>query len=395
MKILVVNAGSSSLKYQLIDMKKESCIAKGLCERIGADDSKLIHKVKGKEDYVVEQAMASHKEAVQLVLDTLVDKKVGVIKKLDEIDAVGHRVVHGGEKYTESVIIDNEVILDCEKLSGLAPLHNPANIIGIKACKDVLPDKPQVAVFDTAFHSTMPSYAYLYAIPYNIYTNLQVRKYGFHGMSHKYVSELANKAVHKKSSKIITCHLGNGASVSAIKDGVCIDTSMGFTPLEGVAMGTRSGDIDPSVVMYVAKRVGRPFEDVMSVLNKKSGILGVSGVSNDFRDVAKAAEEGNERAQLALDIFAYRVKKYIGSYIAALGGVDAIVFTAGVGENDAKMRAKILEGMEGLGIKVNENKNEADSDKDVKSIGAGKVKVFVIPTNEELVIARETAELIK
>ena len=395
MKILVVNAGSSSLKYQLIDMKKESCIAKGLCERIGADDSKLIHKVKGKEDYVVEQAMASHKEAVQLVLDTLVDKKVGVIKKLDEIDAVGHRVVHGGEKYTESVIIDNEVILDCEKLSGLAPLHNPANIIGIKACKDVLPDKPQVAVFDTAFHSTMPSYAYLYAIPYNIYTNLQVRKYGFHGMSHKYVSELANKAVHKKSSKIITCHLGNGASVSAIKDGVCIDTSMGFTPLEGVAMGTRSGDIDPSVVMYVAKRVGRPFEDVMSVLNKKSGILGVSGVSNDFRDVAKAAEEGNERAQLALDIFAYRVKKYIGSYIAALGGVDAIVFTAGVGENDAKMRAKILEGMEGLGIKVNEKKNEADSDKDVKSIGAGKVKVFVIPTNEELVIARETAELIK
>lgn len=398
MKVLVINCGSSSLKYQLIDMVNEEALAQGLVERIGIEGSVLTQKVEGKDKYIVKEEMKDHKDAIRLVLEALVDENNGVIKSMDEISAVGHRVVHGGEKYKESVVINDEVKANIEECFKLAPLHNPANMIGIKACEELMPNTPMVAVFDTAFHGTMPEDAYLYALPYELYEKDGIRKYGFHGTSHKYVSQTCAEVMGRdiKDLKIITCHLGNGASLCAVKNGVSVDTSMGFTPLEGVAMGTRCGNIDPAIVTFLMKEEGLSVDEVNDLLNKKSGVLGISGISSDFRDIEDAAfNKGNRRAQLALRIFEYKIRTTIGAYTAAMGGVDAIVFTAGVGENGPETREKCLEGLEFLGVEIDKEANNVRGKiREISKAGCN-VKAFVIPTNEELVIARDTLELIK
>ena len=398
MKVLVINCGSSSLKYQLIDMATEESLAQGLVERIGIEGSVLTQKVEGKDKYIVKEQMKDHKDAIRLVLAALVDENNGVIKSMDEISAVGHRVVHGGEKYKESVVINDEVKANIEECFKLAPLHNPANMIGIKACEELMPNTPMVAVFDTAFHGTMPEDAYLYALPYELYEKDGIRKYGFHGTSHKYVSQTCAEVMGRdiKDLKIITCHLGNGASLCAVKNGVSVDTSMGFTPLEGLAMGTRCGNIDPAIVTFLMKEEGLSVDEVNDLLNKKSGVLGISGISSDFRDIEDAAfNKGNRRAQLALRIFEYKIRTTIGAYAAAMGGVDAIVFTAGVGENGPETREKCLEGLEFLGVEIDREANNVRGKVREISKAGCKVKAFVIPTNEELVIARDTLELIK
>lgn len=397
MKILVINAGSSSLKYQLINMETEEAIAKGGCERIGIDGGKLTHKAKGKT-YVIEQDLPNHTVAIQLVLKELIDEEAGVISSMDEIDAVGHRVVASGEAFTKTTLVDDEVMKTMDEIAELAPLHNPAAILGINACRQVMPGKKMALVFDTSFHATMPDYAYLYAIDYNDYKEYHVRRYGAHGTSHKFVSGEAAKYLGKNPEelKIVTCHLGNGSSISAVKGGKCIDTSMGFTPLAGVPMGTRSGDIDFSCAEFLFRKKGMNMQEGLTYLNKKSGVLGISGISSDFRDLEAAANEGNYRAQLALKIFSYDCKKYVGAYAAALGGLDCIVFTAGIGENTPIVRAAICEDMEYLGVKLDEEKNAQKNDGSIRDISApdSKVKILVIPTNEELVIARETAALL-
>ena len=397
MKILVINAGSSSLKYQLIDMDNKAVMAKGLCERITIDGSKLNHTPAGGETVVIESPMPTHAEAIKLVIDALVDKNHGVIASMSEIGAVGHRVVHGGESFSGSVVITDEVKKAIEECIELAPLHNPANLIGIEACEKVMPGVPQVAVFDTAFHQTMPEEAYLYGIPYEYYEKYKIRRYGFHGTSHNYVSGKAAELLGKdiKDINIVTCHLGNGSSVAAVKGGKVIDTTMGLTPLAGILMGTRSGDIDPAIVTFLMEKENLGIDEINAVLNKKSGVLGVSGVSSDFRDLCAAAEEGNKKAEAALKMFSYGIKKYIGSYAAAMGGVDAVVFTAGVGENDAQTRWDITQGLEFLGIKVDAEKNKIRGKvADVSAEGAS-VKTLVIPTDEEMMIAIETERLTK
>lgn len=396
MEILVINCGSSSLKYQLIDMQNENVLAKGLVERIGIEGSVLSQSVDGRDKYVIKQEMKDHKEAIQLVLKALMDENNGVIKSIEEISAVGHRVVHGGEKYSHSVLINGDVMKSLEECAKLAPLHNPPNIIGINACKEIMPGVPMVAVFDTAFHQTMPKEAYMYALPYEYYTQYGIRKYGFHGTSHKYVSQKAAEAMRKdvRELKIITCHLGNGSSIAAVKNGESIDTTMGFTPLEGLAMGTRCGSIDPAVVPFLAKEMNLSVAEVENILNKKSGVLGISGVSSDFRDIMAEAEKGNTRAELAINLFNYKVKKYIGAYAAAMGGVDSIVFTAGVGENSKEMREEICKGLEFLGIEIDNDRNNTRGKIAEISSPNSKVKVYVIPTDEELMIARDTMELV-
>lgn len=395
MKILVINCGSSSLKYQLINMENENCLAQGLIERIGSEGSVLTQKVDSREKYIVKQNMNNHTEAIELVLKTLIDETNGVIKSVDEIAAVGHRVVHGGENYSESVLIDGKVMEALESCSKLAPLHNPPNITGINSCKALMPSTPMVAVFDTAFHQTMPEYAYIYPLPYELYEEYKIRKYGFHGTSHKYVSQVAAKMMNKdiKELKIISCHLGNGASIDAIKGGESIDTSMGFTPLAGIAMGTRSGDIDPSIITFLMQELDLSPAEITDLMNKKSGVLGISGISSDFRDIWDAAKN-NKRAQLALDVFHYEVKKYICAYAGALSGVDCIIFTAGVGENSVKAREACCAGLEFLGVKINVEKNNVIGKAAEISTSDSTVKVFVIPTNEELMIARDTKEVI-
>lgn len=396
MKVLVINCGSSSLKYQLIDMSNEQSLAQGLVERIGIEGSVLTQKVEGKEKYMVKTPMKDHTEAISLVLKALIDEQYGVISSMDEISAVGHRVVHGGEKYSKSVLINEEVKKSIEECFKLAPLHNPANMIGIEACEKLMPKTPMVAVFDTAFHQTMPKEAFLYALPYELYSENSIRKYGFHGTSHKYVSQRAAEIMGKdiKDLKIITCHLGNGASICAIKNGVSIDTSMGFTPLDGIVMGTRSGSVDPAIVLYLMKELNYSVDEVNDLLNKKSGVLGISGVSSDFRDIEVAVEAGHERATIALEVYCYRIKAQIGAYIAAMDGVDAIVFTAGIGENGIEVREGSLTGLESLGIKIDVEKNKVRGKVSEISADDSKVKVYVIPTNEELVIARDTKELV-
>lgn len=398
MKIFVVNCGSSSLKYQLIDMETESILAKGLCERIGIDGSKLTHKPSGKDEYVKTAPMETHKEAIKLVLDALTDAEHGVIADVNEINAIGHRVLHGGNIYTESIKVDEDVKRVIRECFDLGPLHNPANLIGIEACEAAMPGKPNVAVFDTAFGMAMPEKAYLYAIPYEYYTKYKLRRYGFHGTSHMFVSREAISfgGLDPKTAKVIVCHLGNGASVSASVGGKCVDTSMGLTPLEGLIMGTRSGDVDPAVLQFICNHENIDINEMLNILNKKSGILGMSGgVSSDFRDVGKAADEGNHQAAAALDAFKYRVAKYVGAYAAAMNGVDAIAFTAGVGENDKAIRKAICEDYLGyLGVKIDDNANDVRGKKTVISAPDSKVKVMLIPTNEELMIARETLALI-
>lgn len=392
MNVLIINAGSSSLKYQLMDPETGAVSAKGLCERIYID-GRLTHNANGKK-IVKDVPMPTHSEAIAAVLAILVDPVDGVIKSTDEIDAVGHRVLHGGMEFFDSCIINDEVIAAIEKCIPLGPLHNPANLMGIRACQAVMPKTPQVAVFDTAFHMTMPPKAYRYAIPTEYYENDSIRRYGFHGTSHKYVTKRAIELMGRKDIKLVNCHLGNGSSLSAVKDGKCQDTSMGLTPLAGVPMGTRSGDIDPAVVQFVMNKYGMSADECLNMLNKKSGVLALSGVSSDFRDIENGAEEGNENCALALDKFAYEVRKYIGSYAAALGGLDCLVFTAGVGENSASMRARICEGLEFLGVKLDPEKNNTRGKEAIISADDSKVTVWVIPTNEELMIAQDTAALV-
>ena len=397
MKIFVVNCGSSSLKYQLINMVDESVLAKGLVERIGIDGSTLKHIPAGKESVTVTEVIANHSVGIKMVLDILTDPNHGVIESLEEIAAIGHRIVHGGEKFADSVLIGLDVLKSIELCSVMAPLHNPANLLGVEACEKLMPSTPQVAVFDTAFHQTMPKQAYLYGLPYELYEKYALRRYGFHGTSHKYVAQRAADIMneHMTNLRIITCHLGNGASIAAVKYGKCIDTSMGYTPLEGLVMGTRSGEIDPAIIPFLMEKENLNAKEIDEYLNKKSGILGISGISSDFRDVEQAASEGNERAQLAIDIFAYKVKKYIGSYVAAMGGVDAIVFTAGLGENSPFMRDKICNGLEYLGTRIDKERNMVRGKEQEISVKRAPVKIFVIPTNEELVIARDTANVCK
>ena len=398
MNVLVINAGSSSLKYQLLNPATGELLAKGLCERIGID-GRFTYKpqLEGKEAVKeAEVAMPTHSEAIKTVLDALVDAKNGVIASMKEIDAVGHRVVHGGEKFAASVIITDEVMKTIEECNPLAPLHNPANIIGIKACQELMPGVPMVAVFDTAFHQTMPPVAYTYALPYEYYEKDKVRRYGFHGTSHKYVSQRAADMLGKPISelKLISCHLGNGSSVTAIDGGKSVDTSMGFTPLAGLPMGTRSGDLDAGILEYLMNKYNMNITEMLTILNKKSGVQGVSGVSSDFRDLEEGAEKGNERAGLAVDLFNYGVKKLIGAYAAAMGGVDAIIFTAGVGENSASQRMAIASGLEFMGVKMDEDANKVRGEERVISAVDSKVKVLLIPTNEELMIAMDTASLV-
>ena len=396
MNVLVINCGSSSLKYQLINSESEEVLAKGLCERIGID-GRLTYQKAGLDKEITEAAMPTHKEAIQMVLDALVNDKTGAIKALSEIDAVGHRIVHGGEKFASSVVITEEVIKAVEECNDLAPLHNPANIIGIHACQALMPDVPMVGVFDTAFHQTMPAKAYLYGLPYEYYEKYKVRRYGFHGTSHDFVSKATAEylGLDLNNSKIIVAHLGNGASVSAVLNGKCVDTSMGLTPLEGLVMGTRSGDIDPSIMEFIAKKENLDIDGVMSVLNKKSGVAGMSGVSSDFRDLTAARAEGNEKAANAIDVFCYRVAKYIGSYAAAMNGVDAIAFTAGIGENVTHVRENIMSYLGYLGIEINKEANEAArGEEGIISTEDSKVKVIVMPTNEELAICSETVRLV-
>ena len=397
MKILVINAGSSSLKYQLIDMETEAVMAKGLCERIGIDGHlKHTPLVEGKEVFNEDVAMPTHSEAIAAVIDKLTSPQYGVVNSMKEIDAVGHRVVHGGEKFASSVLIDDDVMKAIEECTPFAPLHNPANITGINACRAVMGNVPMVAVFDTAFHQTMPGKAYMYALPYQYYLSNGIRRYGFHGTSHRYVSsrcaELMGRPIEEL--KIITCHMGNGSSIAAVDHGKCVDTSMGFTPLVGLPMGTRCGDLDAGVIQFLMNKYGYSIDEMLNILNKKSGVLGVSGVSSDFRDLDKAAEEGNERARLALDMFQYWVAKVAGSYVAAMNGVDAIVFTAGVGENSKDTRAAIAKYFGYLGVEIDEEANSRRGEDIMISTPDSKVKIFVIPTNEELVIARDTRDII-
>ena len=396
MNILVINCGSSSLKYQVIDSETEQVRAKGLCERIGID-GRLVYQPAGGEKETTDIPMPTHTEAVRAVIGALTNEKTGVLKSLDEIDAVGHRLVHGGEAFSGSVIINDEVIKALEQCNELAPLHNPANIIDINACQELMPHIPMVGVFDTAFHQTMPPHAYMYGIPYEYYEKYKVRKYGFHGTSHSFVSKRAAQLDGRPYDqlKIIVCHLGNGASVCAVQNGKSVDTSMGLSPLEGLIMGTRSGDIDPSAVEYMAKKEGLDMDGIMEVLNKKSGVYGISGVSSDFRDLEAAADEGNERAKLALDMFNYRVAKYIGAYAAAMNGVDIICFTAGLGENNGVMRQDVCSYLEFMGVKIDPEANNVRGEERLVSAPDSKVKVYVVPTNEELAIARETAALVK
>ena len=396
MKVLVINCGSSSLKYQLIDAQTEKALAVGLCERIGID-GRLNHTPAGGEKVVINKDMPDHEVDVQMVLDELTDEKYGVISDLKEIDAIGHRVVHGGEKFASSVVINDEVMAAIEECNPLAPLHNPANLIGIRACQAIMPGVPNVAVFDTAFHQTMEPTAFMYGLPYECYEKYKVRRYGFHGTSHSFVSKraIALAGLDPENSKVIVCHLGNGASVSAVKNGKSVDTSMGLTPLEGLVMGTRSGDIDPAIIEYLAHAMDKSLEEVMKILNKESGVYGLSGVSSDFRDLEKAADEGNKKAQLAQDVFGYRVAKYIGAYTAAMNGVDAIAFTAGLGENNGIMREYVCSFLGYLGVEIDKEKNSVRGEETIVSTPNSKVKVLVVPTNEELAIARETMELVK
>ena len=378
-------------------MSTEECMVQGLVERIGIEGSVLTQKVEGKDKYVINTEIKNHKDAIKLVLEALIDPVHGVIKSMDEISAVGHRVVHGGEKYSDSVLINDEVLQSIKDCIVLAPLHNPPNVIGIEACKELMPNTPMVAVFDTAFHQTMPKHSYICPLPYDLYQKYGIRKYGFHGTSHKYVSNKVAKVMGKdiKDLKIVTCHLGNGCSLAAVKNGKSVDTSMGFTPLAGVMMGTRSGSIDPSVISFLIEQHGYTIEQVDELLNKKSGVLGISGVSSDFRDVLAAGEAGNERAKLALEIFYYKVRTQIAAYAGAMGGIDVIVFTAGIGENSAITRKEILNGLEFFGFTLNEEKNELRGEIQEISNEGSRVKVYVVPTNEELMIARDTAKLVK
>jgi len=396
MKVLVLNSGSSSLKYQLFDMEDEKVLAKGLVERIGIADSVLEQETHQGKETLIEKDIPDHATGIKMVIDVLLDKDNGVLNSMDEINAVGHRVVHGGEKFAQSTLIDKEVLNEIDEVSELAPLHNPANLTGIKVCEKLLPGKPQVAVFDTAFHQTMPRKAYLYALPYEYYEKYGVRRYGFHGTSHKYVAQRAAAMLNKpiEDLKIITCHLGNGASIAAVDGGKSVDTSMGLTPLEGLVMGTRCGDIDPAIIPFIMDKEDLTIQEVDNIMNKKSGLYGVSGVSSDSRDVEAAAADGNEQAQAAVEMFDYRVTKYIGAYMTAMAGVDAIVFTAGIGENQQDLRASIVESLAFLDVKLNEDANTVRKQEIEISTTDSKVKVFVIPTNEELMIARETVEIL-
>lgn len=395
MNVLVINCGSSSLKYQLIDSDSEAVLAKGLCERIGID-GRLVYQKAGLDKEITEAAMPTHKQAIQMVLEALVNTKTGAIESLSKIDAVGHRVVHGGEKFASSIVLNDEVLKTVEECNDLAPLHNPANLIGINACKELMPNVPMVGVFDTAFHQTMPKKAYLYGLPYEYYEKYKVRRYGFHGTSHSFVSKRTAEflGINLTDSKIIVAHLGNGASISAVLNGKCVDTSMGLTPLEGLVMGTRSGDIDPAIMEFIAKKENLDIEGVMNVLNKKSGVQGLSKLSSDFRDLEAAYNEGNELAINAVEVFSYRVAKYIGSYVAAMNGVDAITFTAGIGENTEFVRAMIMNYLGYLGIEIDKTANKVRGEEKLVSTADSKVKVCVIPTNEELAIARETVALV-
>ena len=398
MKVLVINAGSSSLKYQLIDTETEAVLAKGNCERIGIDGSRLIHKTAGKDQYVKETAMPDHSAAMKLLVDALVDEKVGCISSTDEIEAIGHRVVHGGQYFANSVLLSDEVIDAVEKCVVYAPLHNPAHIMGIKGCLAAMPKTPQVLVFDTAFHQTMSKEAYTYGISYDMYEEYGIRRYGMHGTSHRYVSgEMINiMGGNPEGTKIVTCHIGNGSSIAAVKDGKCVDTSMGFTPLDGVLMGTRCGSIDPAIVPFIMEKKGYSPAEMDNYMNKQCGFAGISGVGSDSRDVQKAMNEGNERAKLAFDMLCYQIKKYVGSYSAAMGGLNAIVFTAGIGEHTPYIRENALSELEYLGIKLDKERNNfGHSDVPVKlSADDSKVLVYMIPTNEELVIARDTAKIV-
>ena len=395
MNVLVINCGSSSLKYQLINSDTEAVLAKGLCERIGID-GRLVYQLAGHDKEITEAPMPTHKEGIQMVLDALVNPKTGAVKSLSEIDAVGHRVVHGGEKFAQSVVLNEEVLAKVEECNELAPLHNPANLIGIRVCQELMPGVPMVGVFDTAFHQTMPQKAYLYGLPYEYYEKYKVRRYGFHGTSHSFVSKRLAEFLNLdyNNSRLIVAHLGNGASISAVLDGKCVDTSMGLTPLEGLVMGTRSGDIDPAIMEYIAKKEDLDIAGVMNVLNKKSGLEGISGLSSDFRDLTAGAKEGNKRAIAAIEVFCYRVAKYVGSYVAAMNGVDAIAFTAGIGENVGLVREKICSYLGYLGITLDAEANAKSGDNCVISAADSKVKVAVIPTNEELAICRETVALV-
>ena len=397
MKILVINCGSSSLKYQLINMETEDVMAKGLVERIGIEGSRIKHETIGKEKKTIETPMQDHKRALELVMESLTNEEYGAIKSLDEIDAVGHRVVHGGEDFAQSVIIDEKVLKGIEDNVEIAPLHNPPNIMGIKACQRLLPNVKQVAVFDTAFHQTMPAESYIYALPYEYYEKYKIRRFGFHGTSHKYITNRAAEMLGKDVNEVnlITCHLGNGSSICAVKNGKSIDTSMGFTPLEGLAMGTRCGDLDPAILPFIMEKENLSTDEINTLINKKSGVLGISGVSSDFRDIEAARDEGNKRAKLALDIFEKRVRGYIGSYMTELDHVDAIVFTAGVGENSIEMRESIVNGLKSLGIKIDSERNNVRGEDKLISADDSSIKIFVIPTNEELMIARDTKELVK
>ena len=398
MNVLVINCGSSSLKYQLINSDSETVLAKGLCERIGIDGSAITHQKAGEGKVKTEVPMSNHTDAVNFVIEKLTDAEVGVIKSLDEIDAVGHRMVHGGEEFAGSCVITEEVIKVVESCNDLAPLHNPANLIGIAACKEVIPKVPMVGVFDTAFHQTMPKKAYLYGLPYEYYDKYKVRRYGFHGTSHDFVSNRAAQILGKdrKDLKIIVCHLGNGASITAVKNGESVDTSMGLTPLEGLIMGTRSGDLDPAIVTFIAEKEGITAQEVIDICNKKSGVLGLSGgFSSDFRDLAEAAANGNEMAKTALDAYAYRVGKYIGAYTAAMNGVDVICFTAGAGENNAEVRALIGQYIGFLGTNIDPEKNKVRGEEIILSDEGSKVVTMVVPTDEEMAIARETVRLVK
>ena len=396
MNVLVINCGSSSLKYQLIDSDTEAVLAKGLCERIGID-GRLVYQKAGNDKEITEASMPTHKEAIQMVLEALTNEKTGAIKSLAEVNAIGHRIVHGGEKFASSAIITDEMIKAVEECNDLAPLHNPANLIGIRVCSELMPNVPQVGVFDTAFHQTMPAKAYLYGLPIEYYKNYKVRRYGFHGTSHSYVSKRTAEIIGKPydEMKIIVCHLGNGASVSAVDCGKSVDTSMGLTPLEGLVMGTRSGDIDPAILEYVGKKENKNIDQLMEVLNKKSGLLGISCLSSDGRDLEDAAAEGNAKAQLALDIFDYRVIKYVGAYAAVMNGVDAIAFTAGIGENNKELRKNVCANLGYLGVKIDDERNNVRGEERIISTDDSKVKVLLVPTNEELAIARETLALVK
>ncbi len=398
MKILVINAGSSSIKYQLIDMENELVLAKGLCDRIGIAGGNFKHQPHGKDAYKVEVQMANHSEAIRLVTDALIDKDHGVIESMSEISAVGHRVLHGGEKFSGSVIINDDVIAAIEECCELGPLHNPHNLTGIRACAEIMPNVPQVAVFDTGFHQTMPDYVYLYALPYEYYEKYRIRRYGFHGTSHRYVSQRAAAMLGKKDIKIVTCHLGNGSSISAVVNGKCLDTTMGLTPAEGIMMGTRAGSIDPAIIPLLMEKENMSPKDIDTMINKKSGILGVSQVTSDNRDIEEGARNGNERYKLIENMLCHQLTKYIGGFAAAMGGVDAVVFTGGIGENNPQYRTKVAEKLGFLGVKIDEELNQKakrTSDENDISTPDAKVKMLVIPTNEELMIARDTLELVK